>query len=244
VIPAYNEAGVIADTLGRITGFTGSDPAIREIIVVDDGSRDDTAGRVRGFQDAAPSAGARVQLVQHASNLGKGAAVRTGLQQAGGDVVLFTDADLSSPIAEMPRLVQPVIEGRCDIAIGSRAVDRSLIEVRQQWSRETAGRIFNVIVRGVTGLPILDTQCGFKAFRREAILPLLGLLRINTFAFDVELLYLASRRGLRILEIPVRWSHVEESKVHMLRDSARMFRDVLAIRLNDWRGYYSDNGRE
>jgi dolichyl-phosphate beta-glucosyltransferase len=168
--------------------------------------------------------------------------VRTGLSRAVGDIVAFTDADLSSPMAEVPALVGPILEGECDIVVGSRALDRSLIATRQSLFRETAGKFFNVLVRTLTGLPIYDTQCGFKAFRREAIDPILKVQRITTFAFDVEMLYLAARRGLIIREIPVHWSHVQHTKVKLFRDSIRMFVDVLGIRFNELRGRYRWNG--
>jgi dolichyl-phosphate beta-glucosyltransferase len=148
------------------------------------------------------------------------------------------DVDLSSPMSELPGLVGPILAGQCDIVVGSRALDRSLIAARQSRFRETAGKIFNVLVRRLTGLPIYDTQCGFKAFRRTALAPILKLQRVQTFAFDVEMLYLASRMGLTIREIPVHWSHVSHTKVKLFRDSIRMFFDLLGIRLNGLLGRY------
>jgi len=242
VIPAYDEESCIGKSVAEIMAYTAAHPAIREVIVVDDGSTDRTAVIVEESRGRHAGDAARLVLIQHERNKGKGAAVRTGLSQATGDIVAFTDADLSSPMSEMPALVGPILAGQCDIVVGSRALDRSLIATRQSRFRETAGKIFNVLVRLLTGLPIYDTQCGFKAFRRNAIGPILGLQRVQTFAFDVEMLYLASRMGLTIREIPVHWSHVSHTKVKLFRDSIRMFLDLLAIRLNELRGRYRQTG--
>jgi dolichyl-phosphate beta-glucosyltransferase len=242
VIPAYDEEVCIGQTVGEVMDYAAVHPALREVIVVDDGSADRTAAIVEECRRQRARDAARLMLFRHERNRGKGAAVRTGLSHATGDIVAFTDADLSSPMAEVPALVGPILAGQCDIVVGSRALDRSLIAVRQSRFRETAGKIFNVLVRALTGLPIYDTQCGFKAFRRKAIGPILELQRVETFAFDVEMLYLASRMGLIIREIPVHWSHVQHTKVKLFRDSIRMFIDVLGIRLNELRGRYRWNG--
>ena len=238
VVPAYDEESCIGQSVADIMAYTAAHPAIREVIVVDDGSTDRTPAIVEESRGTHTANAARLTLLRHERNQGKGAAVRTGLLHATGDVVAFTDADLSSPMSELPALVGPILAGQCDIVVGSRALDRSLIATRQSRFRETAGKIFNVLVRGLTGLPIYDTQCGFKAFRREAIGPILKLQRVETFAFDVEMLYLASRMGLTIREIPVHWSHVSHTKVKLFRDSIRMFFDLLGIRLNGLLGRY------
>lgn len=238
VIPAYNEERCIGDTLAQIRAYADDYPAIREVIVVDDGSTDLTASIVQAARPTYETRSLSLELVRNPRNLGKGATVRKGLIAASGEIVLFTDADLSAPLTEVPRLIDPIVSGECDIAIGSRAVDRSLIAIKQGWFRRTAGKVFNLIVRSVTGLSIQDTQCGFKAFRADRILPVFQMQRVETFAFDVEMLYLAVRQGLRVREIPVRWSHVEHTKVHLVRDSLQMFMDVLRVRLNDWRGRY------
>jgi len=240
VIPAYNEQGDVADALERILEFAAASPGIGEIIVVDDGSTDDTAAIVEATRQRLMDSPVALRLVRHPRNLGKGVAVRNGILAATGDLVLFTDADLSAPITEAPRLLDPVRRGECDIAIGSRALDRRLIGVRQGFFRESAGRIFNVLVRVLTRLPIRDTQCGFKVFRRQPALPVFQAQRIGGFAFDVEVLYLAQRRGLRIREVPVRWNHVSHTKVHLVRDSLRMFLDVLRIRWRALRGGCGD----
>ncbi|MGQ9651976.1 MAG: dolichyl-phosphate beta-glucosyltransferase [Phycisphaerae bacterium] len=238
VIPAYNEELCIGQSLQEVMAYVKARPAFREVIVVDDGSTDRTATIVEDFRRHHAATRVQLTLLRHQRNEGKGAAVRTGLSHATGDIVAFTDADLSSPMSELPALVGPILAGQCDIVVGSRALDRNLIAIRQSRFRETAGRIFNVLVRMLTGLPIYDTQCGFKAFRRNKIGPILRLQRVETFAFDVEMLYLASRMGLTIREIPVHWSHVSHTKVKLFRDSIRMFLDVLLIRFDAFRGRY------
>ena len=238
MIPAYNEAHCIAESLAGVMAFARDCPAVCEVIVVDDGSTDGTSAIVEALRPEYESCPARLRLIRSPRNLGKGVSVRKGVLAATGDVVLFTDADLSTPMCELPRLVRPIVEGRCDVVVGSRAINRRLIAVRQGRFRETAGKLFNLFVRCLTGLYIRDTQCGFKAFRRPAILPVFEVQRIARFAFDAEILYLAARRGLRIREIPVRWSHAAHTKVDMLRDSVGMFLDVLRIRMNDLCGAY------
>ena len=238
VVPAYNEESHIGPTLSELLRFARNRFGTAEIIVVDDGSTDRTAPIVQEIAGGRDGNVPRVAVLSHTRNLGKGAAVRTGVLAASGDIVLFTDADLSAPIDEAALLIEPILRDECDIAIGSRALDRRLIGVRQSRFREMAGRVFNWLVRMCTRLTIRDTQCGFKAFRRSVMEPVFRAARVEGFAFDVEILYLARRRGLRIREIPVRWNHVEQTKVSLLRDSARMFRDVLAVRWNDLLGRY------
>ena len=240
IIPAYNEAAGIGHSLTEVLRFAEAHPGGAEVIVVDDGSTDRTVGVVEGFL---PGAGDRLRLLRHPCNRGKGAAVHSGFAAAGGEIVLFTDADLSAPITEAPRLIDLIASGTCDVAIGSRAIDPSLIKVNQTWVRQTMGRTFNRLVRVWTGLTIRDTQCGFKAFRREAMAPIFAAQRLRGFAFDVELLYLAARRGLRIAEVPVTWNHVADSRVSLLADSAAMFMELIRIRINDWRGLYAEAAR-
>lgn len=245
VIPAFNEAGRIAASLTEVLGFARQYPSIAEIIVVDDGSTDHTPQMVLAAgMEAKRLGGPRVQLLRHESNRGKGASVRTGFMHATCEIVLFTDADLSAPISEMPLLIDPIAANECDIAIGSRALANSQIELQQSLFRRNAGRVFNLMVRLSTGLKLQDTQCGFKAFRRAGSVPVFSVQRIEGFAFDVELLYVARRLGLRIRELPVRWSHAEGSKVSMLRDTRKMALDLLRIRWNSLLGRYAATAGE
>src|SRR5262249_46114102 len=194
---------------------------------VNDGSTDTTATIAR---EQLKDARVETRLLENFPNRGKGAAVRSGLLAARKPIGLFSDADLSTPLEETPKLVEPIARGEIDMACGSGALDRRLIGVHQPWRREQAGRAFNLLVRLATGLPFWDTQCGFKAFRLEVCRPILEAARIDGFAFDVELLYLAQHAGLKIREVPVRWNHAEGSKVQFFRDSLRMLREVVALK--------------
>ena len=228
VIPAFNEAHRIGDTLATVLAYLRSASPQSELIVVDDGSGDRTSAIVRdGFSN---SGGIATRLIQHSPNRGKGAAVRDGMLAAKHVIALFSDADLSTPIDETPKLIEPIARGEVDIALGSRALDRSLIGIRQPWRREQGGRVFNLLVKVATGLPFWDTQCGFKAFRLEVCRPIFERSQVAGFGFDVELLFLAQRAGLRMREIPVRWNHHEGSKVSFLRDSVAMLREVMSLR--------------
>ncbi len=236
VIPAFNESERLSATLRRIAVYLSSSEFASEIIVVDDGSIDDTADLAQKVFNEFPGTNQRV--IRYETNRGKGFAVRTGLEAAKGDVALFSDADLSTPIEEMTKLISPIELGEFDITFGSRALDRSLIGEHQPWRREQSGKVFNLIVRLATGLPFWDTQCGFKAFNMNKFRRLLPLMKINRFGFDVEFLYVAQKHKLRLKEIPVRWNHREASRVSFLRDSHKMFREVLQIRRYDRRGLY------
>jgi glycosyltransferase involved in cell wall biosynthesis len=236
IIPAYNEAARLGKTLRAVVDYLSENTPDSEVIVVDDGSSDQTAGLARQvFQD---SKGLRTSVISYKSNLGKGRAVRLGLLAARSDVALFSDADLSTPITEAPKLVEPIVNGQCDLAFGSRALDRQLIGVHQSWRREQGGRVFNLVVRVATGMPFWDTQCGFKAFRMSVCRPLIEAATVDRFGFDVELLYLAFRAGLNLKEIPVRWDHNEGSKVTLFSDSFKMVNEVNLIRQQARRGVY------
>src|SRR5438270_2286832 len=228
VIPCFNEERRVGETLRVTIEYLTINAPESELIVVNDGSTDGTAGIARKILSETNIA---TRLLENFPNRGKGAAVRSGLLAARKPIGLFSDADLSAPIQETPRLIAPIANGEVDIAFGSRALDRSLIGVHQPWRREQGGRVFNLLVRVATGLPFWDTQCGFKAFRLDVCRPILESARINGFAFDVELLFLAHRAGLRIREIPVRWNHAEGSKVSFFKDSLRMLREVIALRV-------------
>jgi dolichyl-phosphate beta-glucosyltransferase len=228
IIPAFNEAERIGETLRAALGYLEATSPGSELIVVNDGSTDSTSRIVRDVF-AAPTA-ITTRLIEHSPNRGKGAAVRQGLLAATTPIGLFSDADLSTPIEEAPKLVEPIAGGELDVAFGSRALDRSLIGQRQPWRREQGGRVFNLIVRLATGLPYWDTQCGFKAFRLDVFRPILERAKTDGFGFDVELLFLGRKANLRMKEIPVRWNHCEGSKVNVARDSVRMLREVAALR--------------
>jgi glycosyltransferase involved in cell wall biosynthesis len=236
VIPAYNEAIRLGNTLTAVVNYLRESWPNAEVIVVDDGSSDDTARIARAiFSDSGPL---RTSVISYKSNLGKGRAVRLGLLAARSDVTLFSDADLSTPITETPKLVEPIASGQYDVTFGSRALDRKLIGVHQPWRREQGGRVFNLAVRLATGLPFWDTQCGFKAFRMSVCRPLVEAATVDRFGFDVELLYLAFRAGLRLKEVPVRWDHNEGSKISLASDSFRMLSEVGLIRQQARRGVY------
>jgi dolichyl-phosphate beta-glucosyltransferase len=239
VVPAYNEGARIAGSLRAIDAYARTFTIPLELIVVDDGSTDDTAAIVQRNLPMAPNVTAVV--LQYGANRGKGFAVRHGLLHARAPIALFTDADLSTPLSEISGLVAPIDRDEADVTFGSRALNRALIGVRQPRWRELGGRAFNVALRAATGLPFVDTQCGCKAFRMSVCRPLLESANIDGFGFDVELLYGAHRASLRLREIPVRWDHREGSKVRFVRDGSRMLRDILAVRLRGLRGFY-DSG--
>ena len=236
IVPAYNEGARLGKSLRAIVAYLNEYAPEAELIVVDDGSTDHTASAAR--EELTNSQNMRTSVISYRSNLGKGRAVRLGLLASRGDIALFTDADLSTPITETPKLVEPISRGECDLAFGSRALDRSLIGVHQPWRREQGGRVFNLAVRLATGLPFWDTQCGFKAFRMSVCRPIIEGATIDRFGFDVELLYLAYRAGLQLKEIPVRWDHAEGSKINFASDSIRMLSEVGRIRQQARRGVY------
>ena len=232
IIPSYNEELRLPATLDRIAAYLQRDGRRAEVLVVDDGSNDRTAVVAESFRSRIPL----LRVVSNGVNRGKGYSVRHGMQEARGRIALFTDADLSAPIEEASKLIAAL--ETYDVAIGSRAMDRNLISVHESRFREFAGIIFNKIVRIILWLPFVDTQCGFKAFRRERCSILFEQQRIERFGFDPELLYLARHHGLRAVEIPVRWGHSPATKVNMWRDSIQMFVDVFTIRWNALAGRY------
>ena len=232
IIPSYNEESRLPATLERIAAYIQTCGRETEVLVVDDGSRDGTAAVAEYFQIKIPS----LRVISNGVNRGKGYSVRHGIQEASGRIALFTDADLSAPIEEAGKLIDALETS--DVAIGSRALDRSLISVHESPFREFAGIVFNTIVRLILRLPFVDTQCGFKAFRRDRCRIIFEQQTIERFGFDPELLYLARHHGLRAVEIPVRWGHSPATKVSMMRDSLQMFIDVFTIRWNSLTGRY------
>lgn len=232
IVPAYNEEKRLPSTLDRIRDYVAANGLDAEVIVVDDGSSDGTAKLVEERRAQM----ADLRLVPNGGNRGKGYSVRHGMLEARGRVALFTDADLSAPIEEAGKLI--AVLNDADVALGSRALDRSLIAVHQSRLRELAGILFNAMVRLMTSVNFRDTQCGFKAFRRERSQIVFEQQRIEGFGFDAEILFLAKRHGLRAMEIPVRWAHDPATKVHVFRDSLRMVADLLRIRWNWLLGRY------
>ncbi len=234
IVPAYNEQTRLPETLRRIEEYlAASNWAFHEIIVVDDGSRDDTAGVAEAFSKANPS----VRILRNPGNRGKGYSVRRGMLEARGEWRLFSDADLSAPIEELDRLWSVAENGGEAIAIGSREIDRSLIGVHQPGLRESAGRFFNAVMRLLIGLNIADTQCGFKLFRADVVKTVFSRQLLERFGFDVEVLFIAKQHGCRIAEVPVRWNHVDGSKVGMFT-GLHAFIELVEIRMNSIRGRY------
>jgi glycosyltransferase involved in cell wall biosynthesis len=228
IVPAFNEAQRLGSTLPIMLQYLRTHRPGSKLIVVDDGSTDATAEVAERIFAEHPEV--QTRLLRSPRNRGKGRAVRLGLLSTDAPIALFSDADLSTPITELPRIVGPIEAGDYDIVFGSRALDRNLIGQRQPWQREQGGRVFNGIVRLTTGLPFSDTQCGFKAFRMEAARPVIERARVDGFGFDVELLFLAQHAGLRLLERPVRWDHNEGSKVNLMNDSLRMLTEIIGLR--------------
>jgi len=237
VIPAYNESGRLRPTLDKLLSFAERKQWDIEILVVNDGSRDDTAEIVRAYS----LAHSQVVLVENPGNHGKGYSVRNGMLHARGDVCLFTDADLSSPIDEAQKLFDAIAAG-ADIAIGSRWLRADLQTERQPLYRQLLGRIYNLVLRIFLGLNFADTQCGFKAFRRAAAQRIFPLQHIERWGFDPEILFLARRLGFSVKEVPVVWAHSEGTRLSPFRDGVRMFGEVLRIRWNSMTGAYASIG--
>ena len=234
IVPAYNEAARLPATLDRLREYLEAQSYSYEVIVVDDGSRDRTmelVERIAGEWE-------QLRCVPNERNRGKGYSVKHGVLESRGTDILFSDADLSTPIEESERLLRLIAKGECDIAIGSRALPDSELEVRQPFWREWMGRMFNKIVQRLSVPGIQDTQCGFKAFRGDIARRLFPLQQIDGFAFDVEILFLARKFGFRIAEVPVRWINSPDSRVSGIKHSWRMFNEVLTVRKNDRRGLY------
>jgi dolichyl-phosphate beta-glucosyltransferase len=232
VVPAYNEQGRIEDSLLKIRDYMQGAGLGFEIIVVDDGSRDRTSEIVAQLARG----DSRIRLVQHRKNLGKGAAVRNGVMSSGGDLVLFSDADLSTPIEEFESLFA-WIESH-ELVIASRSLPDSRVLVHQPVYREMMGRIYNVLVRTLVIRGLIDTQCGFKLMSRRAADDIFRRQRINSFSFDVEMILIARKLGYAVKEVPVRWINSRASKVHPVLDSVQMLLDLFRIKFYDISGFY------
>jgi glycosyltransferase involved in cell wall biosynthesis len=233
VIPAFNESARILATLESVVSCIRDCGWPAEVIVVNDGSKDSTAEVVRAFARNAPE----VRLIENSENRGKGYSVRSGLLQALGEVVMFTDADLSAPIEEAERLFA-AIAGGADIAIGSRWLAKSRQTHRQPLYRQFFGRCFNLVIRAVMGLKFADTQCGFKAFTRHAAQTVFQLMTIERWGFDPEILFIALKRGFWIIEVPVSWAHDSRSRISYIRDGMKMLEEIAIVRWNAFRGLY------
>ena len=236
VIPAYEEQTRLGDSVRKILAYIEREKLSAELIVVDDGSKDNTAAIAECA--ASDYSDVPTEVIRYETNRGKGYAVKIGLLAARAPLAVFSDADLSTPIEELPKLVEPIKHDEYDVTFGSRALDRSLIETHQPWRREQGGKVMNLIIKTMSGLPFADTQCGFKAFDMKKFHPLLEKMTVDRFGFDVEFLFVAAYHKLRLKEIPVRWNNVEGSKVSVVRDTRRMLTELNQIRRNARRGVY------
>lgn len=234
IIPAYNESARVGATLEKVLAYVDERGWDAEVIAVNDGSHDNTAEIIRSFAKTNP----RLRLLENPGNRGKGYSVRHGMLQAHGETLLFSDADLSSPIEEASKLLAAIAAG-ADVAIGSRWLRSQLQTQRQPFYRQFFGRLFNFLLRITLGLNFKDTQCGFKAFTRRAAKTIFPLQQIERWGFDPELLYIAGKHGLKVVEVPVSWAHSEGTRISPLRDGPRMLLEMLKIRWNALRGKYN-----
>ncbi len=234
VIPAYNESARIPATLESVIAAVRANKWPAEVVVVNDGSSDSTAQLVRDFALTAPE----VRLLENPGNRGKGYSVRAGVLSAQGDIIMFTDADLSAPMEEADRLFAAIANG-ADIAIGSRWLESGRQTHRQPLYRQVFGRCFNAVCRMVMQLPFADTQCGFKAFTRAAAQTVFQLQTIERWGFDPEILFIAIKRGFRVVEVPVSWAHDERTRMSYLRDGLQMLQELAIVRWNALTGRYN-----
>lgn len=234
IVPAFNEAERIGASLQRMLAFIAESNWSAEVIVVNDGSRDNTVAIVNQVALRHPI----VRLLENPGNRGKGYTVRNGMMNASGEILLFTDADLSSPIEEAVKLFSVIESGHADIAIGSRYLQSELQTRKQPLYRRLLGRAFNLALQVILGLSYVDTQCGFKAFSRKAAMIVFPEMKIEGWGFDPEILFLAKRYGLRVAEVPVLWAHDHRSKINPVLDGMRMFNELMRVRLNSMGGKY------
>ena len=237
VIPAYNESARLGASLEKVLAYVHAQGWDAEVIVVNDGSGDDTAEIVRRFAAKDPI----LKLLDNPGNRGKGYSVRNGVLQAQGRLILFSDADLSSPIEEAPKLLN-ALEAGADIAIGSRWLHAETQTQRQPLHRQLFGRIFNLLLRVSLGLQFADTQCGFKAFKRAAALAIFPLQKIERWGFDPEILFLARKMGFKVQEVPVVWGHSGGARINPVVDGAKMFQEMLRVRWYSITNQYGSEG--
>ena len=233
VIPAYNESARITASLDKILAYIDQNKWDAEVLVVNDGSRDNTADIIRQYAQRSPI----VRLIENPGNRGKGYSVRNGMLQARGDVLIFSDADLSSPIYESARLIRE-LENGADVAFGSRWLEADTQTERQSILRQIAGRVYNMLLRVILGLNYKDTQCGLKAFNRAAADKVFTRQKIERWGFDPELLFIAKKFGMKMVEVPVEWAHDDRSKINPVVDGFKMFIEMLKIRWNGITGRY------
>lgn len=236
IIPAYNEAQRLGHTLASTFDYLDAQNYTSEVLVVDDGSQDNTVQVAHSFEGRAKG---QLRVLQNPGNQGKGYAVRNGMLHGRGDILLFYDADLSTPLSEVPNVIEPISRGNYDVVIGSRALSPELIGQQQSFLRRLRGRAGNLLIRALLGIDFQDTQCGFKALRRQAAQSIFEIQRINGFGFDPEMLFLAQKQGYRTLEVPVHWNHVEGSKVTMVSATINVLLEMVKIRWNDLTGKYT-----
>lgn len=239
VIPAYNEEKRLMPTLHKISEYLSRQGFSYEIIAVDDGSSDNTLKIMKEFAGS----NEHVFVLSNGHNRGKGYTVRNGMLAAHGQYVFFTDADLSTPIDEIEKCL-PYLKNGYDVVIGSRSLPDSDIVIHQPWYRETMGKVFNLLVNMVLLKGIIDTQCGFKGFKREAAQKIFSRCMIDGFSFDVEALYLARKCNFKIKEVPIRWENSTLSKVSPIKHSLQMFKDLLGLKIKDLQGYYRVEKRQ
>ena len=233
ILPAYNEEKRLPECMEKVAGFIASHSEPIEVLIVENGSSDRTLEMAREYAEKYPG----WLKVLHEDTPGKGNAVRRGMLEATGKYRMFADVDFSMPISEVDHFIPPALEGY-QVAIGSREV-KGAVRYNEPASRHFTGRVFNLIVRILLGLPTIhDTQCGFKSFSAEAAEKLFSVQRINGWAFDAEVLYIAKHKGYKIIEVPVQWYYDGNSKINVIRDSLKMFRELLQIRANYRNGLY------
>jgi dolichyl-phosphate beta-glucosyltransferase len=233
VIPAFNESARISATLDKVLAYIDQNHWEAEVLVVNDGSLDNTADIVRQYAQRSRL----VRLIENPGNRGKGYSVRNGMLQARGDILVFSDADLSSPIYESVRLIREIEKG-ADVAFGSRWLEADTQTERQPILRQIAGRVYNILLRGILGLNFKDTQCGLKAFNRAAAEKVFTRQKIERWGFDPELLFIAKKFNMKLVEVPVEWAHDDRSKINPIVDGFKMFLEMLKIRWNGITGRY------